>query len=80
MIKIVFYGPLADIMGRERMINDFTGSVGALIDRLCEGNEDLKSAVSRARVKIAVNDRIVSPDAIVKSGDDVAVLPPFSGG
>ena len=80
MIKIVFYGPLADIMGRERVIDSYKGNVGVLIDGLCEGDDDLRLAINRARVKFAVNDKIVSPDTMVENGDDVAALPPFSGG
>ena len=67
-------------MGRERIIDEHKGSLGELIECLFEGDNEFMSAVTRARVKFAVNDKIVSLDSLVEDGDEIAVLPPFSGG
>lgn len=82
MVKIVFYGPLSDVMGRVRSMELGSGpaTVGTLIDRLSEGEAEFCSALARMPVKFAVNDAISPPDAIVKDGDEIAILPPFSGG
>ncbi|MEE9259189.1 MAG: MoaD/ThiS family protein [Nitrospinaceae bacterium] len=29
---------------------------------------------------VSVNQDVVSPDAVIQDGDEVALLPPFSGG
>jgi len=82
MIKIAFFGALGDIMGRERMI-DFDGkpaTIRAIVETLCAGNDGLGAAIGRMRIKAALNDRIVSLEENVSDGDEIALLPPFSGG
>lgn len=82
MIKIAFFGALGDIMGRERMI-DFDGkpaTIRAIVETLCAENDGLGAAIGRMRIKAALNDRIVSLEENVSDGDEIALLPPFSGG
>lgn len=82
MATVTFYGPLSDIMGRKRALEIGAGgvSVAGLIETLGTDEPELRSALVRMRVKFARNDKIVSPDETVFDGDDIAVLPPFSGG
>ncbi|HCK83227.1 MAG TPA: molybdopterin synthase sulfur carrier subunit [Hyphomonadaceae bacterium] len=82
MVRFAFYGKLADLMGRRC---DFECaqqkiSVGAAIALLCETDPAFKEALLRTTVKFAVNDVIVETEFIVAAGDEIAVLPPFSGG
>lgn len=82
MATVTFYGPLSDIMGRKRAIEIEAGGVSlrGLIERLEADEPEFRAAVARMRVKYARNDGIASLDDIVSDGDDIAVLPPFSGG
>ncbi len=82
MIKVTFYGPLADVMGRERMLEPPRPelSVGEAIDLLRAGDSEFGNALLRMRVRYAVNNSIVDAAFAVKPGDEIAVLPPFSGG
>lgn len=82
MVKVVFYGRLADLMGREREapLEGAGTSVGALMRRIAESDAGFAAALAAMRVQYAVNDAIVTPDAKLMVGDEVAVLPPFSGG
>lgn len=81
MVRIVFYGPLADIMGRERAVSmSAETTVRQMMESLCGEDAEFKAAIARARVQFAVNDVIGPADAPVKDGDEIAVLPPFSGG
>lgn len=82
MVKVTFYGSLADAMGRERSIAlgaPFL-AVSAVIDRLAREDAAFSSALARTRVRFAINDEIAPADAIVRDGDRLALLPPFSGG
>lgn len=82
MATITFYGPLSDIMGRKRSVEIGAGgvSIHGLIETLEQGEPEFRAALARMRVKFARNDVIASPEEKVFDGDDIAVLPPFSGG
>lgn len=82
MATVTFYGPLSDIMGRKRAVEIGAGgvSIRGLIERLEAGEPELQAALARMRVKFTRNDEMVSLEDWVSDGDDVAVLPPFSGG
>ncbi len=82
MATVTFYGPLSDIMGRKRAVEIGAGgmSIRGLIEWLEAGEPEFRTALARMRVKFARNDEIASPEDMVSDGDDIAVLPPFSGG
>lgn len=81
MLKIIFYGRLAEIMGRERMAPaGSAATVGALIEMLAKEDAEFRAALSGTRVRFAVNNTIAPESTPVKDGDEIAVLPPFSGG
>lgn len=82
MATLTFYGPLSDVMGRVRAVDIGAGPVSlrALVARLEAETPELRDALSRTRVSYAVNNVMASPDATVGDGDDIALLPPFSGG
>lgn len=86
MIRVVFLGKLADAAGKSE--SQFVSSSGdldwpdilALLDN--HVREGLADAVLDARVKVAVNGEVlVDREALVaRHGDEVAFLPPVSGG
>ncbi|MGE0183546.1 MAG: MoaD/ThiS family protein [Parvularculaceae bacterium] len=81
MAKVIFYGRLADMMGRERTVAVGAGrSVAALVGDLGADDSDFAAALAGMRVKYAVNDSIAPSSTIVTEEDELAVLPPFSGG
>ncbi len=81
MLRITFYGRLAEVMGRERMTPAASAAtVGALIENLANEDAEFKAALAGTRVRFAVNNMIAPETQKVKDGDEVAVLPPFSGG
>lgn len=86
MIKVVYLGKLADAAGS--MESEFaspSGDLGwpdilaLLDDQVCHG---LADAVSDQRVKVALNGQVLSDRErlVVRDGDEVAFLPPVSGG
>lgn len=78
-MRILFFGRLQDAAGRQEMTVDLPADVrdaGAVRRWLGGDLPDLCDS----RVRMAVNDQLVSNAACVEDGDEVAFLPPVSGG
>ena len=86
MIKILFFASLRELFGKESIemsINESkVKNVEQLLIFLTENNEDpwLKLVEMRKNLRVAVNHEIVDWDTHVKQGDEVAFLPPITGG
>lgn len=82
-MKIQFYGRLADIAGGTERTVDLppdVSDVEAL--RLWLGADDpaLLEALRDPAVRLIVNDALVHGNPSLRAGDEVAFLPPVSGG
>jgi len=86
MIKILFFASLRELFGKESIemsINESkVKNVEQLLIFLTENREDpwLKLVEMRKNLRVAVNHEIVDWDSPVKHGDEVAFLPPITGG
>ena len=79
MTKAVLFGRIAEAAGwREREVEP--GRVSEIRHRLTEADEALSSTLGGPGVQVAVNRAIVRDDVAVGEDDEVAFLPPFSGG
>ncbi|MET1755360.1 MoaD/ThiS family protein [Novosphingobium sp. RD2P27] len=78
-LKLVFLGRLEDLAGEPEREVPTVSSVSQIIDAL---EPDLAAALSGERIKCALNGVLVHDrDAgVLKDGDEVAFLPPVSGG
>jgi molybdopterin synthase sulfur carrier subunit len=76
--KLVFLGRLEDVAGGPE--RDVCG--GALADVLAALDTDLAAALTADRIRLAVNGTLVSDRAglVLGEGDELAFLPPVSGG
>lgn len=78
-VKLVFLGKLADLAGEgEREIAaplDWAGLLGAI-------DAALSDAVAGDKVRVAVNGAVLSDKTTLQArdGDEIALLPPVSGG
>ncbi len=73
MIKIFFFGAVADKLGKRSADAQAGISLSELIAQL--GCADIQPLL------VAVNqEQIQEMDYIVQDGDEVALMPPFSGG
>ena len=79
-IRVLFFGVLKDIAGKgsdsvdlpqPATLNDLLGRLQQQIPRL---NEHLPS------IAMSINQEYARPDSILRHGDEVALLPPVSGG
>ncbi len=78
-LKILFFARCADWMQRREMEIPLEGSIRLkdLIGKIPELNPVLENL---SILKIAVNQEIAEMDREVVDGDEVAFLPPLSGG
>ena len=83
MIKVLFFGPLKDVSGESARDVDLPASVKSpegLIDYLHARDEALGLALRAPSVRVVVNNVIVERGAAISDGDEIAFLPPYSGG
>jgi molybdopterin synthase sulfur carrier subunit len=78
-VKLVFLGKLADLAGTPEGAIEAPLDWPALVEAL-EG--DLGEALAGEKVKVAVNGKVLPDKSALaaKDGDEVALLPPVSGG
>jgi len=80
MIEVLLFAQARDALGSDRtaVAVDAATTVGALKARLGEEHPALAALVARSR--LAVNRAFASDDDPVAPGDEVALIPPVSGG
>lgn len=79
-VRVLFFASLADLMGeRRRTVNLPAGA--AISDALNNLANDVPELASRApHVSFALNEAFVSADTPLSDGDELALIPPVSGG
>lgn len=81
MITIKLFAVLKDKAGRDELhINSRSSTVSELLNKVSDEYPALSELLSRGRIMVSVNQEFVKGDATVKDGDEVALMPPFSGG
>lgn len=56
-------------------------TIGQLLDRIAALSPALALALAdRHELRFALNQAVVSPDAVVHPGDELAIFPPVTGG
>ena len=79
-VRVLFFGVLRDLAGRssDSLQLPEGGSVRDVIARYEREIPALKKHLSS--IALAVNEQYASPDTALKANDEVALLPPVSGG
>ncbi len=79
-IRVVYLGPAADWAGvsQERVSVDSGSSLGELVAGLMGSHEAL--SLRGASLRYAVNEEFAQLETVLSDGDEVAVIPPVSGG
>lgn len=81
MIKIRFFAVIKERLGKEDISLDLSeGSVAEIIRAIGVEFPNIESVLKSFNAMIAVNHEMADMDTIVKDGDEVAFIPPFSGG
>jgi molybdopterin converting factor subunit 1 len=79
-ITILYFARVKDITGvkKETMELPLNTSIKKLLAKISLSYPDIKSILNV--VKISVNYKMIDMNTILKDGDEVALLPPVSGG
>lgn len=79
-VRVLFFGMLKDLAGKSEDSVDLPDgfTVGDLLTRYESQSTRLKESLPSAAA--AVNQQYASPDTLLYDGDEVALLPPVSGG
>lgn len=81
MIIVKLFAILRDRTGRDELrINTGPATVAELMAHVAKEYPSLSDILAQGRVIAAVNQELASADAIIRDGDEVALMPPFSGG
>jgi len=81
MAKVLMLGRLRDVAGwRERTLDAPPATLSALRALLAAEDPALGEALAGRGVQAAVNKALVRADASIAPGDEIAFLPPMSGG
>ena len=79
---MLFFGRLQDVAqtGERDIAISGSPSIADLIAQIGEQQPDLAVALGDERIRFAVNGTIVAADHALAPGDELAFLPPVSGG
>ncbi len=75
-LKIVLFGSLVDIIGRSEIAIDDCKDTQELKERMIIDFPKLKSC----EFLISVDKKIIRDNLVFSGGNEIAFLPPFSGG
>jgi molybdopterin converting factor subunit 1 len=81
-VRVLYFGILGELMGvKEEMVEAPDGAtVGSLVSLLGARPSKQKMDEVWARMAVAVNREYALRDVVLHEGDEVALLPPVSGG
>jgi molybdopterin converting factor small subunit len=80
VVTVLLFGPAREAVGRSRTVMELPTPVTAakVVDALSTAHPNLAPLLDRSR--LVVNRRYVDGDASVGPDDEVAIIPPVSGG
>jgi len=81
-VKVLFFGRLADFVSDRETTVSFGDEMSAenLYRQLLNENPSLPSRETDSNIKVAVNQVLVDWSSLINNGDEVAFLPPVTGG
>ncbi len=82
MITIKFFASLKAIAKMEEKIIEVSNSISMdqLSEIISKTSPKMGEFIRENKVMISVNEEMADSDTIIHDGDEVAFLPPFSGG
>lgn len=81
MITVILFAILKDRAGHDELrINAGPSTVSELLKQIATEYPALKDMLSAGRVTVSVNHELAKQNSRIQDGDEVALMPPFSGG
>ena len=79
-VEVLLFGGLRAQIRRDRLLHALEASITA--DALLAALASAHPAIERYRqaLRVAVNGEYVRGDAVIRPGDEVALIPPVAGG
>lgn len=83
---ILFFGKLQDIAGKPQLPAPATAighSVQTLLALISDERPELGAALSEDNIRVCINQELLAKganDRLISEGDEIAFLPPMSGG
>ncbi|MFB6466293.1 molybdopterin converting factor subunit 1 [Cytobacillus sp. Hz8] len=77
MNKILFFAHLKDIVGKDFILLDLAGKSVAEVKQIIS---ETYKVMNLETVMTAVNEEFASNEEIIRAGDEIAFIPPVSGG
>ncbi|MFQ5716327.1 MAG: MoaD/ThiS family protein [Nitrospinales bacterium] len=80
MITIKYFASLKTLSGRAEERVDLGAET--TLETLCAAirQPEIREMIRRKKIMVSVNQNMVPLDFVIRDGDEVALLPPFSGG
>lgn len=77
-LRVLVFAGVREALGRPSL--DVEVQDGARVDDLLAALRERHPQIARERLLVAVNQRYAPGDSTLRSGDEVALIPPVSGG
>jgi len=83
-IRLLYFARLREVLGRDRETLALDGAAPTLADMLAvlrgRGGAWAEELAENRNFRLAVNQDIAGPEAMLRDGDEVAIFPPVTGG
>ena len=82
MVTVKYFANLKQMAGKDEDQFDIKAgtTLAQLSDMIKQSVPQIGDMVREKKVMISINYDVVPLDTVVKDGDEIALLPPFSGG
>jgi molybdopterin converting factor subunit 1 len=82
MINIKYFASLRSIAGKEEESLDLGNEItlNQLSESISKTTPQIGEMIREKKVMVSVNQEMADKDTVIRDGDEVAFLPPFSGG
>ena len=82
MVTIRLFAILRNIVGKDQIEWEVKGEskLKDIVSDLRKGFPQVVELIDKKRVLVSVNQDLADDETIIKDGDEIAIMPPFSGG
>lgn len=81
MITVLFFASLKEAVGQSSLSVTIAGvRLSVLIEHMVSAHPSWREALTAENIVVSVNQEIVREDILIEDGDEVAFLPPVTGG
>ncbi len=75
-VNVLFFGNLSELVNANHLVMENVADTNELLNKLNSKFQSLKNY----NYRIAINQNMEAGVTTLKNGDEIALLPPFSGG